>query len=538
MAPTTQVNSATLIIGQTGSGKSSLAYTMAIYLWETWRKVLYYYNCDGGGFPAKVQEGIALGIIKGFRMRTRDPGDLNLAFETCYRAAQGWWPRRINPATCEVEPGVEMVPPIAKRIQQICPNGHVVKQVIIPQQLTPQQCPTCQVLVTQQNQTTRPVLSYSAGFEDRGAVFFDGLTSMLSWEMLELGQRAGRLELGGEEGAIGGKVISGNLKFGGTTRSHVGFAQSRGEELCHLALGIPNLLLPPVFTALTDETTDDGALPIVGPKIAGHAKTGEAGQWVGNCIEAAKIPAETGTGEQRVLFLSEFTDERGRRHLLKHRGAPGTMPAMLADPPNDADPFVKFNLGVFFRSLDEALTAGITQAQQQYPDTPGVVDAVAEFGDGGQAMPAAPVPATTAPRPATLQTPAPGGQVPPTPVVPVAAAAPAPQAAAPKKSRAKAVDPTTPPAVPAPALAPVAAQAGPPTPLPQPQAPPTPVAPATPTALAAPAVAAPAAPVAAPVAPSAPARPVGVAPPPGVRPPAPAAPPAPRPPAPPAVPKA
>ena len=54
---------------------------------------------------------------------------------------------------------------------------------------------------------------------------------MLAWEMQELGQRAGRIDLKGEEAAIGGKVISGQLKFGGTTRSHVGFAQGRGEEL-------------------------------------------------------------------------------------------------------------------------------------------------------------------------------------------------------------------------------------------------------------------------------------------------------------------
>ena len=53
-----------------------------------------------------------------------------------------------------------------------------------------------------------------------------------------------------------------------------------------MVLGIPNLLVPPVFTALSMEDTDEGALSIVGPKIAGRAKTDEAGQWVGNCLEA------------------------------------------------------------------------------------------------------------------------------------------------------------------------------------------------------------------------------------------------------------
>lgn len=390
-------NSATLIIGPTGSGKSSLAYTLGEYLWLTFQKVLYYYNCDGGGFPAKVQEGIALGFIKGFRMRTRDPGDGGLAFETCYRAAQGWWPRRINPQTCEVEPGVEMVPPIAKRLQMVCPNGHILRTVVTQSQLTPGKCPTCQVMVTTQNMQITPTMTYSKGFEDRGGVFFDGLTSMLSWEMMELGQRAGRLELKGEEGAIGGKVVSGDLKFGGVTRSHVGFAQTRGEELCHLSMGIPNLLVPPVFTALTMETTDDAALSIVGPKIAGRAKTDEAGQWVGNCWETAKVPAETGSGEQFVLFLSEFTDAQGRRHLLKHRGAPGTMPDVLKDPPNGTDPFSQFNLGLAFKMLEEALSSGVASAKQRYPDAPGVVDGIMEYGDGGQPQPAAPPTAGTAP---------------------------------------------------------------------------------------------------------------------------------------------
>lgn len=562
MAPVSQVNSATLIIGPTGSGKSSLARTLAEYLWETWQKKLYYYTCDGGGYPARVQEGIALGIIKVFRMRTRDPGHLNLAFETCYRAAQGWWPRRINPATGEVEPGVEMVPPIAKRIAQICPNGHVVKHVLLTTQLTPQPCPVCNTLVTLQTMTTRTELTHSKGFEDRGGVFFDGLTSMLSWEMLELGQRSGRLELGGEEGAIGGKVVSGELRFGGTTRSHVGFAQSRGEELCHLALGVPNLLVPPIFTALTDETTDDAALPIVGPKIAGHAKTDEAPQWVGNCLEATKRPNPQGAGEQFVLLLEEFTDGRGRKHMIKHRGSPGTMPGELADPSDGSAPFSKFNLGLFFRMLDAALQAGIAQARVQYPDAPGVSDAIEEFGDGGQATSAQPTghsPSVVG-RPPTLQAPPPQGlvatppsgaatstvPVTPPPAAPVTLAAPVtpppvaappvvPPVVAPKTRSTKTKQPpapaTPPPVVPAPALAPVAQQAGPPTPLPQPPAPPATPAPATPAIPVAPAPPAPAAP-------AAPRR--GVAPPPGVRPPAStlAAPAAARPPAPPAAPKA
>lgn len=427
MPQNTQVNSATLIIGPTGAGKSALARTLADYLHTKYKKVLYYYNCDGGGFPAPVQEGIAIGIIKGFRMRTRDTGDLGLAFETCQRSVQGWWPRRINPATCEVEPGVEMVAPVVKRLAMYCPEGHLVKTVLLQSQLGPQSCPTCKAMVTTQNMTVRESLVQSRGFEDRGGVFFDGLTSMLSWGAMELGQRAGRMELKGEEGAIGGKVISGNIRLGGVTRAHIGFQQTRGEEYAHLALGIPNLLVPPIFTALTMETLDEGNLTVIGPKISGRAKTDEAGQWFGNCLEAAKVPAEMGSGEQRVLYLSEFTDGDGRRHLLKHRGSPNTMPDRLADPPNDTAPFTQFNLGVFFQKLDDALTSGIEQAKKIYPDAPGLAEGIQEYGDGGQATtaPAAAVqaaPSLQAPSSSARRAPS---RAPRAPSAPAAAAQPA-----------------------------------------------------------------------------------------------------------------
>lgn len=501
MAPATQVNSATLIIGVTGSGKSSLARTLADYLWETYKKVLYYYACDGGGYPAKVQEGAALGIIKVFRMRTRDPGDLGLAHETCYRAAQGWWPRRINPATGEVEPGVEMVAPIVKRFEMRCPNGHLVKSVIAQGLLTPGACPTCKQMVTKQDMRVTQTLVASRGFENRGGCYYDGLSSMLSWQMMDIGQRAGKMELKGEEGAIGGKIVSGELKFGGTTRSHVGFTQTRGEELAHLSLGIPNLLVPPVFTALSMEASDEANLSIIGPKIAGRAKTDEAPQWFGNCLESAKIPAQQGTGEQFALYLSEFTDVEGRRHLLKHRGAPGTMPDVLLDPPGNADPFSQFNLGVFFRMLNDALQAGITQAQQLYPDAPGMSEGIEEFGDGGVTVkaepqaagpqtispdaPAAPTPAATlkapapkpraATKPKTATVPETPAAETPTPEVP-AVEVPTPETgppapvAEPVEPRAPVVEDPLPPATPEPVSVPLAAAPASPAPTPSPTA--------------------------------------------------------------------
>lgn len=499
--PKTQVNSATGIMGVTGAGKSSLALTLAKHLWRNWKKTLLYYTCDGGGFPAAVQEGQALGIIRVFRMLTRDPGGLDLSFETCYRACQGWWPRKINPATGEVPPGVEMVPPVMVRFSMHCTQGHLLKSVPNEGMLTPTMCPTCKRIINKQEMLVQKTVQPTPGFEQVGGVFYDGLTSMLSWEMRELGQRAGRLELKGEEAAIGGKVISGDLRFGGTTRSHVGFAQTRGEELVHLTLGIPNLVVPPVFTMLTHEDVDERSLSILGPKIAGRAKTDEAPQWFGNMLEAAKIPAQTGTGEQRVLYLSEFTDGRGVRHLCKHRGAPGTMPPMLLDPPDtDEHPegaFTQFNLGVFFTMLDLALDQGIAKAREEFPDAPGVVDGWQEIGGEVITQPPAPVPVQAGPP--TLGGANPGTATPTPPPQPVAAAAPAaptapqvavkPRAAAARKPAA-AKAPTAPPAVaPAPAAPePVSQAAEAPAPVaeaPTPAPTPAPAAPAAPQAQAA-----------------------------------------------------
>lgn len=519
MPPKTQVNSATGIMGVTGSGKSALAATLAKYVWRRWKKITLYYASDGGGFPAPVQEVQALGILRVFRLLTRDPGDLGLSFETCYRACQGWWPRRINPATGEVSPGVEMVPPVALRFEMRCPAGHLIKTVPSESLLLPTVCPTCKKMIGKTEMRVTKATVQNAGFEDVGAVFFDGLSSMLAWEMRELGHRAGRMELRGEEAAIGGKVASGDLKFGGTTRSHVGFAQTRGEELVHLTLGIPNLVVPPVFTMLTHEDVDERSLSIIGPKIAGRAKTDEAPQWFGNMLETSKIPALEGSGEQRILYLSEFTDPRGVRHLLKHRGSPGTMPSYLVDPVGgDDNPEVAFsqvNLGVFFEMLDNALDRGIAAARVEFPDAPGVPEGLVEIGgsrsEPGPITEGETVPVPLAAGPQTLQAPATG------PATGPAMSPAAPAAPAVRRPRRGAVQAATPapvevtPAIPA-------APAQPPAPTTPAAAPPVAATGAPVQALTGPAQVGsqPATAVSTPSA--APTRPAGAAPPPGRRP--------------------
>ena len=438
------VNSATLIMGVTGSGKSALEGTLGEYVWENYRKITRLYTSDGGGFPSNVQALMRLGIMQVFRLRTRDLPDGSLSFETCLRSSQGWWPQRINPSTGECFPGEKMIPPITERYEMSCPNGHLVKAVPFQSLLTPTLCPTCRVMTDRGSMQVRKTAQVTKGFEQVGAVCFDGLSSMLSWMMSDMSQRSGRLELKGEEGAIGGKINSGELKIGGSSRSHYGFAQSQAEAIVLNALSIPGLVVPPVFTALTLETQDEGDLSIRGPKLAGKAKTDEAPAWFGDCLETMVLKTDK---DERVyrLCLSEFVDEAGVRHLVKNRAAPGTMPAYLEDPPlkvgsEAATAFTNFNLGVFYTLRDKARLATEAAMDQKYPDAPGLPEGIVEVGeppvppaDPAATAPARPAAVAAGPKPAppTAPRPAPPAARPaPAPARPAPAPAPAPKPAA------------------------------------------------------------------------------------------------------------
>lgn len=387
-----RVNSAMLIMGPTGSGKSSLLATLAEWMYQTHGKITRLVTTDGGGFPTRVQGLMQKGIMEVWRARTRDLPDGSLSFETCLRATQGWWPKRLNARTGECPPGVELVPPITERYEMRCPQDHLLKVVPFQSLLTPQMCPICKLHVSKENMRVAKTSGQTKGFEHVGLVCFDGLTSMLSWMLSDMGQRSGRLELKGEEGAIGGKIISGNLKMGGNTRSHIGFAQSRAEELALNSLAIPYLLHPPVFTALTDEATDEGGLSIKGPKLAGHARTADGPSWFGDCLEAAVIKNDR---DQRVyrLYLAEYVDEAGCRHLCKNRADPGSLPPFLEDPPIDGNEaetaFSNFNLGLFRQLEDKALERTMTLLDQRYPDAPGVAEGWVEVGETGTSQPSA-----------------------------------------------------------------------------------------------------------------------------------------------------
>lgn len=386
--PVRLINTATLIIGPTGSGKSSQLYTIARRVWKTYRMISRLYSCDGGAFPTWIQKAITQGILQVWRMRTRS--DKDLAFETLYRATQGWWPRKIDPRTGATEPAVELVPPVTQLYKVSCTQQHHLVSVRTAQEvgeLGLLHCSVCNRQYGPDEQVVERTTFQTPGFEQVGAVFFDSLSSMQKWQLNDLGHRFGRLELKGEEAAIGGKVHSGDLSFGGTTRSHIGFAQTRAEELVANAIGIPGLVESPVFTALTMEMIEEGAVRICGPKLAGKAITDESPSYFGNVVETAVVPDESGTGlMKRRLYLSEFVDDDGVKHLLKN--AAGTLPAYLDDPPMDpknpdtSKYFTGCSMANFFDLLDAAVTHELEQPDVELGETPGLPLGEVEVGVG------------------------------------------------------------------------------------------------------------------------------------------------------------
>lgn len=359
-------NSATLIVGDSGTGKSSLLATYADYVWQKYRKITLLYVSDGGGFGDSVEALIQRGIIWVWRLKTRGN-----PFETCARASRGFWPKKmINPATGESSPSCSLAEPVKMTYTLFCPKGHEVRKRSIAKSLGSSACPTCDVQTSIKNGSVDVTSKTTPGFEQVGARCYDSLTSMEFWIMLELAHRVGSGDLAGEKTALGGQIFDGDDTFGGNNRSHYGFAQIRAQEWLSESTAIPGMVAPPIWTALEHRADDDRTnLPIYGPKIAGNAKTSEVPSWVGNCL-GTRTWKEDGKDVFK-LHLKEYRDTDGIPHLCKVRAIPGILPDFLADDP-DAPPFTEFNLGHLFTLLDSAGEKALKEAAEKYPDAPGL----------------------------------------------------------------------------------------------------------------------------------------------------------------------
>jgi hypothetical protein len=407
-SPARRLFTPTLVLGNPGGGKTSLIGTLAEYVWEQHHKVTLLYSWDGGAIPTGLQKLMHLGLIRFWRARTRSGEGLGI--EGAMMATKGYWPAAINAETGETSPGVKLVPPVTTRYTVTCTKtGEVLAQLPGRHLVGPTYCTPCKTLHQINELHVAEDVHRTHGFEEVGAVAYDSLTAIGSLVVDHMDEARGAGQIGGEKSAFGGVVISGSVKFGGSNRADIGFAQQRCRQAVHNSQSIPYLVESPVFTALSMEATDEGGLAIVGAKLPGRAATDEASAWFGNVFEMGRIADEAGR-EHFALYLRPFTDAQGRRHLLKTSASPTGLPPILIDPIEK--PWAQANLGLVFRLLDADLGRALAET---VAGAPGLAATPTEYGEAFQVY------------------------VPPTPAVsgelrPLIAAAPTPAAATPLNS--------------------------------------------------------------------------------------------------------
>jgi len=284
MAETT--NSATLITGDTGTGKTSLLATLAEWVYEKHQKITRLIASDSGGWGDMMGALIDAGIVEVWKIRSRDPDGRNgLPVGTCALATQGHWPTIIDKATGNSPVGVDLKSPAAVWWEMICSKcSKPAKRTQTKGQLTPGPCKRCKTMTTTANcLRVDKVVVRDPAFAAVGAIVFDGITSLADWCLGDMNARAGRNDLGGEKGNMN-TVHSSGLAFGTAGRGGYGFVQNRGQDWINNSLNIQGLVVPPHFTALELRATDEDAMPIYGPKLIGKAKTADIPSWVGNCL--------------------------------------------------------------------------------------------------------------------------------------------------------------------------------------------------------------------------------------------------------------
>lgn len=385
------------MIGPTKAGKTTLLATASEYLWEEFGKVLFFNTAELGGFSARVEQRIRQGLIRVFRLRTRDDEAGSLSFETLQLASKGYVPSRfLNHLEGEVEPGVPMIAPITTVHELFCGGcGSSVRRTRFKSKLQSNTCPACKKPVTQQTGKVVSTTAQTPGFEMIGSFAYDGLTSFSDWYLQDMSHRK---NLEGEKAALGGEIESGGMIFRGNNRSQVGMAQTRVHELVANSLSIPNLVVMPFWTAISHESSDDtGRLTVVGPKLAGDAKTYIASSWFGNVVEAEVI--ETDKHEYvRRLWVSQYYDQNNRRHLCGHRGDPRFMPTHFEDAPySDSEPPTEictgFSLNYFLKQLEVSIQKGLETDTFGGKGVPGMGSIPATYGDQTEVEEKASVPA-------------------------------------------------------------------------------------------------------------------------------------------------
>jgi len=482
-------NAVTAVFGLSGGGKSGLADTAVEYAFEEFGKTSLGYVMDPGGFGTK-----RLALIRAGILQVWDPSNHNNQFETMEMISLGAWPEKIvDPERGYAEPDVKLVLPRQVRYTMICPNGHPVERYATELMLnargaTPQPCPTCQQATALGNalRVDKEIVRH-AMFKNVGFRFYDSVTAMNERGLIiELPNESAKGSLpvtakGGSLLSSADALISGTVKYGSGSEAQVGFMQNRTYQWLTNIRNIPDQVVPPVCTfgvEVSKQDDESAGVLVLGPRIAGKARTAALPGWVGNCVHAESYSDETKGGAMRFrLWLTNHVDPKDPRkipYLSKTRGVPRGLPPFLEDPWDDdpvkraANAWTVCSLGNLFRMLDKQARDLTAEYLERYKNVPAaetgeeiIGTVVARQGAGSAGAPsAAGVTSTTAAvvsaprgvrrvvgaRPATV--PAVGVPIPAPAVAVSAPAVPAPATSAPPAAATTSTAPAAPPTAP------------------------------------------------------------------------------------------
>lgn len=382
-----QANAVLALYGISGAGKTNLISTAIDYNWDVFKKITLVYSSDLGGWGNKMLSQIKYGIAKVWYMRNHVD-----AFATMQSASLGAWPASfLDPETGLTDPGVNLIMPVQTTLRMICQNGHVVTEshfeAVI--QATNAICPTCGLL-TSAGSCLRVdrLLIKPALFRTVGGRAYDSFTQLNDWGMDDLQQKSaeGHLPTSSQGGSALGSADAlreGGYAFGTSSVAQYGFVQNRTYGWLKNIRAIPGHVTPPIATFGVEESKGDdasGGVRIMGPRIAGNAKTSSIPGWVGNCLHVTREPNADGVMRHRVWLVNHMDprDPRQIPYLAKHRGEPWGMPDYLED---DVDPttllplpWTKVNLGYFYQLLTDQLQRIIDRDAAKYVGSPGMDD--------------------------------------------------------------------------------------------------------------------------------------------------------------------
>jgi hypothetical protein len=219
-----------LIYAETGHGKTSLLATLILWMWRRYGKKSRLYTADNYEI---LRPFITAGLLEVWNLRETP---LKWALDVMRKAARGYW---YDPKTQKlVAPTVEN-------------TAHV------------------------------------------GAHLFEGLNAFSEWQLQYFADRVANDAKG--EGMPVGQAAdapfwiaegegSDKFKIGGNSRTHYNAIQNEMLRLVTESGKIPNAQRV-VWTTLEAKGVDkEDNLPMVGPKIAGSAKTYQVPAWFGNCL--------------------------------------------------------------------------------------------------------------------------------------------------------------------------------------------------------------------------------------------------------------